>query len=279
MQGNPDLVIVAGGDGTVRAVADVVHASDVPLAVIPTGTGNLLARNLGLPLGNAKQSIRTAFSGSDTPIDIAFIELEREDGARQRQAFLVMAGIGLDAQMAANTNPRLKKRIGWLAYTDPIARSVVGNKQFSMHYRLDGSRSRPLRAHTVIVGNCGTLTANILLLPDAVIDDGLLDVIVLRPRGGFGWALIASRLMLNRFTHRTKPGKLALRAAPEIGALQYVQGRTIVVRFSEPQQIQLDGDDFGVVAAVKISVRHQGLVLRMPGGASDNRLAHSSSNA
>lgn len=262
LRNKPDMVIVAGGDGTVRSVAEAVGESGVPLALIPTGTGNLLARNLKLPVGDMKRSVRIAFSDTDSPIDIAFAELEREDGSRQTHAFLVMAGIGLDAQMAANTNSQLKKRIGWLAYTDPIARSVLGNKQLSMHYQMDGSRIRSLRAHTVIVGNCGTLTANILLLPDAVVDDGLLDVVVLRPRRGFGWARIGSTLALNRFTHRTKPGKLAMRMAPQLGALQYAQAQTLTVRFAEPQQIQLDGDSFGTVTALKISVRHRGLRIR-----------------
>ena len=261
---HPSLVIVAGGDGTVRAVAEAMSERGVPLAIIPSGTGNLLVRNLELPVNDVKRSVRAAFSGSNRPIDIASAELEREDGTRLAHSFLVMAGIGLDAQMAANTDSRLKKRIGWLAYADPIARSVIGNKQLSMRYQMDGSRTRSLRAHTVIVGNCGTLTANILLLPDAIVDDGLLDVVVLRPRGGFGWVRIGARLALNRFTHRTRPGKLAMRGVPELGALQYAQARSFTVRFGEAQQVQLDGDDFGMVAAIKISVRHRGLLLRVP---------------
>jgi diacylglycerol kinase family enzyme len=260
---NPDMVIVAGGDGTVRVVAENIRESGVRLGVVPAGTGNLLARNLDIPVNDLKNAVRIAFSGVDRIIDVARIELEDADGTRHAHDFLVMAGIGLDAHMAANTNERLKKRIGWLAYTDPIARSVIGNEQLSMQYQLDGSRPRTLRAHTVIAGNCGTLTANILLLPDAVIDDGLLDIVALRPSNSFAWARIVSSLVLNRFTHRTKPGRLARRAAGEFGGLQYAQAHSLVVRLAEPQQIQLDGDSFGVVSALKISIVDAALPVRV----------------
>jgi len=103
------------------------------------------------------------------------------------RAFLVMAGIGLDAQMAAKTNQELKKRIGWLAYSDPIARSILGNRQFDLTFRLDDEPEVSTRAHTVIVGNSGSLTAGLLLIPAATIDDGMLDAVILRPGRGAGW--------------------------------------------------------------------------------------------
>lgn len=130
------MVIVAGGDGTVGAVAETVHGTSTRLAIVPAGTGNLLARNLGLPITDLERCVAAAFAGAERKIDVAQAELERADGTREQRTFLVMAGIGLDARMALATNAGLKKRLGWLAYTDPIARSVLGNKQFAMHYRI-----------------------------------------------------------------------------------------------------------------------------------------------
>ena len=261
---DPSVVIVAGGDGTVRAVAGEVHSSGVSLALVPAGTGNLLARNLRLKLSDLKDSVHTAFAGSERLIDIAFAEFEREDHSTTRHAFLVMAGIGLDANMAVNTNSVLKKRVGWLAYTHPIAQSVIRNRQLPMRYRIDGSRVRSIRAHTVIVGNCGTLTANILLLPDAVVDDGLLDVIVLRPKGVGGWARIGTRLAIGGVLNRSKGGRLILQAAPAFEALQYVQARELVVRFETAEAIELDGDSFGDVMAARITILRRSLSVRVP---------------
>lgn len=261
---NPNLLIVIGGDGTIRAAAEVAHDRNVPVGVVPVGTGNLLARNLNLPLNNPADSIRIAFSGTDMPIDVAHAQLTREDGATERNIFLVMAGIGLDASMAAHTDVRMKKRFGWIAYSDPIARSVVRNKHIRIHYRLDDDPIQTVRAHTVIVGNCGTLTANILLLPDAKIDDGLLDVVVLSPKGFGDWLRIGTRLVFHRFLHRTRGGKLALELTPRLRALQYAQARTLHADFDRPKKIQLDGDSFGHVASVTVTVQSGGLTVRVP---------------
>lgn len=259
---DPAVVIVAGGDGTIRAVAEVVLSSGTPLAIVPAGTGNLLARDLGLLTG-LESSVSTAFTGSDRTIDVGVAELERAGGSTATHVFLVMAGIGLDASMATGTNGMLKQKIGWLAYADPISRSVLGNKRFSMHYRVDGSPERSIRAHTVIVGNCGTLTAGILLLPDAEVDDGRLDVVLLRPEGFWQWLRVGSRLAVGGILKRSHGGRMVLRAAPRVGGMEYVQGERLAARFDSPQNIELDGDSFGAITAVRIGVRPRALQVRV----------------
>jgi diacylglycerol kinase family enzyme len=260
----PSLVLVAGGDGTLRVAVEELVESGIPIGVIPAGTGNLFARNLKLPLNQLDAAVRTAFEGVDRRVDVAFAELERANGERERRAFLVMAGIGLDAHMAANTNPLLKRRIGWLAYSGPIARSIIRNRHVDMTYRIDDGPEQPTRAHTVIVGNCGTLTANVLLLPGAVVDDGLLDAVLLRPRGGGGWTGIGYQLTFNRMLHRTRFGRLVDRSSPRFHALRYVQAELLHVRFEQEQEIELDGDPFGRVIAATLSVRHLAFAIRVP---------------
>jgi diacylglycerol kinase family enzyme len=259
----PDLVIVAGGDGTVRVVAEEILAAEVPLALVPAGTGNLLARNLGLMAG-VDAAVHTAFSGVSRAIDVGFAELEHEDGTATTRAFLVMTGIGLDASMATDTNTQLKKRIGWLAYTDPIGRSVLGNKHFTMHYRIEDAAEQTVQAHTVIVGNCGTLTAGLLLLPTAAVDDGLLDVVLFRPKGFWQWLRVGVRLTAGRFLHRTLAGQVILHAGPRLRALRYVQARRLTARFDVPQSIQLDGDGFGRITAVHLTLRRHALRILVP---------------
>lgn len=260
---DPTVVIVAGGDGTVRAVAETLHSSGMPVAIVPVGTGNLLARNLGV-MANIGTSVRTGFTGTTRAIDVGSVELAYEEQSSSTHVFLVMTGVGLDARMATDTNRVLKKRIGWLAYVDPISRSVLGNEQFLLHYRVDDGRERSIRTHTVIVGNCSTLTAGIILLPDAEFDDGLLDVVLLRPKGFWQWLRVGSRLGIAGLLTRTKRGRVILRATPDLRALQYVQGRSLTARFDRPQDIQLDGDSFGRVTAVKVALHAGALNICVP---------------
>ncbi len=252
--GDPTVAIVAGGDGTVRAVAEALRGGRTPLALVPAGTGNLLARNLSLPLNDLEASVAAAFTGSTRAVDIAVAELEDDEGRRRVHVFLVMAGIGLDAEMATNTSALAKKHLGWLAYVTPIARSVMAHRLFHLVYRIDGGRTRSARAHTVIVGNCGALTGNMLLIPAAEVDDGLLDVVMLRPRGRFGWVGIGTRLTVQGITHRSRLGRSMLRLAPELRALAYAQGRRFDVRFEMPYGVELDGDGFGLVVRARITV-------------------------
>lgn len=264
LEERPAAIIVAGGDGTVRAVAEVVQSSGTPMALLPFGTGNLLARNLGMRLNDIGGSIEAAFSGRTRPIDVALAELEDEEGSRSKQIFLVMAGIGLDAEMAQNTSAQAKRRLGWFAYVGPIARSVVANRLFHLRYRVDGGRATSARAHTVIVGNCGTLAGNMILLPAAVVDDGLLDVVMLNPKGPFGWAQIGTRLTTQGIAHRSRLGRTLLEFAPELQSLVYAQGRRFDVRFDVPHDVELDGDSFGRIVGARISVQPGALRICLP---------------
>jgi diacylglycerol kinase (ATP) len=262
------MVIAAGGDGTVRAVAEVVHGSDASLALLPSGTGNLLARNLDLTLDNLEHSISTAFSGADRPVDIGRIEIRHDDGSIGKHAFLVMAGLGLDAKMLASTNEELKARIGWLAYVGAIITALRDRNQLRLRYSLDGGKAKQVRAHTVIVGNTGTLTANVLLLPEAVIDDGEFQMLMLRPEGFVHWLQILVKVLWeNGVLRRTPLGRRMM--TKEVEALNYVKGRQVTVKLSRAEEIELDGDGFGTVVAFKAEVVPGGLRVRVPQDAAE----------
>ncbi len=250
----PTVIIIIGGDGTVRAVVETVYEHRIPVALIPTGTGNLLARNLGIPLNDVEACVAAAFSGSTRAIDVGLAEIEHEDGRRTRHVFLVMAGIGLDAEMAEHTSALAKKHLGWLAYVSPIARSVLANRLFQLDYRVDRGRIRSTHAHTVIVGNCGTLTGSMLLIPAAVVDDGRLDVVTMRPKGRFEWARIGTRLTVQGISRRSRLSRKMFQGAPDLRALAYAQGEQFEARFDTPRGIELDGDGFGHVVRARISV-------------------------
>jgi len=159
------VLLIADGDGTIRAVVQALHGAHIPIALLPVDTGSLLARNLGIALTDVQSVVDAAFTAPERRIDLGVADLEDEDGVRTSHVFLAMAGIGLDAAMAENTTRASKRRLGWLAYVTPIARSIIANRRFQVDYRIDHGKLKSTRAHTIIVGNCGPLSGNMLLIP------------------------------------------------------------------------------------------------------------------
>lgn len=258
-----DVVIAAGGDGTVRSVAQGMRGTDIPLALLPSGTGNLLARNLKLTLDDIQHSIHTAFTGDDRAIDLGVIEIRRADSSKSEHVFVVMAGLGLDAKMLANTDDDLKKKAGWLAYVKALSTTLRDKNELRFRYRLDGGEPRSLHAHTIIVGNCGALPANIVLLPDAAVDDGLFDILLLRPEGVIGWLQIFGKVLWeNGVLRRTKAGRALM--TKEISALRYVKAKTLTVALQSAQEIELDGDGFGTAKGFRTWVTPGGLTVKVP---------------
>lgn len=262
-----DVVMAAGGDGTVRAVAESLRGSGVPIGLLPSGTGNLLARNLNLTLSDIPDSILTALTGKDRPIDLGVVESQHPDGSKTKRVFLVMAGLGLDAQMIVNTDDALKKRVGWLAYVDAIRKSLRDSNRLRIRYQLDDGPQRVLSAHTVLIGNCGSLPANILLLPEAAVDDGLFDIIALRPEGFFGWVQVWVKIVWeNGVLRRTQVGRKLMGENKAVRTLRYLKGSELIMRLDRPQEFELDGDAFGEVIAVKATVDPGALIVRTPKG-------------
>ncbi len=260
-----DLLIVAGGDGTVRIAADAATGARVPLAIIPAGTGNLLARNLGIDVANVRNAARTAFEGDDREIDLGELELQAPDGSRSRHAFAVMVGFGLDAEMIDKTDEDLKKKVGWLAYVDAAGRVFSSRHKVRVHVRLDGGRTVRSTVNTMLIGNCGTVTNGIIILPDAAIDDGMLDIALVRPRGARGWLQLAGYIARNNLLV-TK----LLRRRGHLGrqrtgaALGYGQAKQTQARLDEPRAVQVDGDVVGEAIALRAGIREDALVVRVP---------------
>lgn len=262
---SPDVLVVVGGDGTVRTIAQTIYAAEVPMAIVPTGTGNLLARNLRLPLTDLERAVTAAFDGRDRIIDIVSARLDHESGEVSEHIFLAMAGIGLDAAMAVNSNVRLKSVLGWLAYVPPIARSILSNKSFRMYPRVDWKHRTTAPAHTMIVGNCGVLTGDIVLMPAAVVDDGLLDVVILRPGRLIGWTPIGFRLAANGIVYRRSLRRERTpRALPSSRTAFHDQATHFEATFDEPQLIELDGDIVDHITRVRFEILPRRLALRVP---------------
>ena len=263
-----DLVIAAGGDGTVRAVAEAMRGSDVPIALLPSGTGNLLARNLNLTLNDVPGSVIAAFTGDERAIDLGVIDIEREDGTRDRHSYVVMAGMGIDAKMIKNTDDDLKAKAGWAAYVDAIVKSLRDPDELHVRFELDDGGPKRATVHTLIIGNCGSLPANILLMPDAVVDDGLFDLMMMRPGGLIGWLKVWTKVAwTNGVVRRTKAGRALAGEHRNDRNLRYETGKKFVARLSKPEEIELDGDGFGKAVAFKTWIEPGALKVRVPAAA------------
>lgn len=246
-------VLAYGGDGTVRSVAARLAGTGVPLGLLPTGTGNLLARNLGIPVGDLDAALDVALGGSDRKFDVGrvTVDVSGEDVPARRDAFLVMTGLGFDAEVMASVEPRLKKRVGWMAYVVAGARLLRG-RQTKITIRMDGERVVHRRIRSVIVGNCGELTAGVRLLPDARPDDGWLDVVVVAPRNIAGWAgVVAAVLSGSRHGHPL---------------VERFRCRQVDIRAERPLPVQIDGDPAGIARAMSAGLDCLGLVVRVPEG-------------
>jgi YegS/Rv2252/BmrU family lipid kinase len=182
-----DLLIVWGGDGMVQRSINVLAGSKIPLAIIPAGTGNLLATNLGVP-PTIEGAVDLAFRGKRRRIDLGKVNGEH---------FAVMAGVGFDGAMIQDADKGLKDRLGKLAYVWTGLRHVDGEAP-KAQVSIDGTPWFDDEASCVLIGNVGTITGGIHAFDDAKPDDGWLDVGVTTAQGALQWARALGSMAVGR---------------------------------------------------------------------------------
>jgi diacylglycerol kinase (ATP) len=117
----------------------------------------------------------------------------------------------------------------------------------------------------VMVGNCGSLPGNVLLLPEAAIDDGVFDIVALRPKGFFGWVQIWTKIFWeNGVLRRSSVGRKLAGLSRDVRTLRYIKAATITARLDHPEDFELDGDDWGQAIALRARIDHEGLLVRIP---------------
>ncbi|UYM07593.1 diacylglycerol kinase family protein [Solicola gregarius] len=254
LEAGVDLVLVAGGDGTVRVVCTELARTGVAIGVIPLGTGNLLARNLGIPLHKG-DAIEVAFNGQDRAVDVArFRSADASDDEDAPESFtdtsfMVMAGLGLDAAIMNGVADEMKAKMGWLAYVVSAFRQLR-YPAVKVEISVDDGEFERYRARTVVVGNVGQLQGGIPLLPDATIDDGKIDVVVIAPPRAWSWVRLVVRVLTRRRRTDEKLDRLT--------------GRKVVVRAERPTPRQLDGDPIGEGTEFTAEVQPGVLLIRVP---------------
>jgi diacylglycerol kinase family enzyme len=246
IEAGAEVVFACGGDGTVMACAAVLAGTPVALAVIPSGTGNLLATNLDLPAGVA-EAVALATSGVRRRIDVGAVD-DADTVSGHGGCFTVMAGMGFDAQMLDSTSDALKKRIGPVAYVMSALRHLR-HRRIRVELRLDGGEPIHRRVRTVLVGNVGRLQGGVLLLPDAVPDDGWLDVAVLTPHTLRHWMSLAIAV---------------IRRKRRVPRMETFRARTVQVISDRQQPRELDGDVIAPARSLIINVRPSALTVCAP---------------
>ncbi|WP_030159155.1 diacylglycerol kinase family protein [Glycomyces sp. NRRL B-16210] len=255
-----DVVVAAGGDGTVRAVAErLAHdGAEADLVIVPLGTGNLLARNLDVPIGDLEGALARAFEGESRVIDLGWVEADLAEG-RVRQAFAVIAGFGIDAHMIVETDEDLKSRVGWLAYVESLGRALDASDVVEFDLTVDGDATERTSGHTFLVGNCGTLQGGIRLLPDADPSDGELDVLVLSAESAGEWLeTIHSFVWHNGIRRLFRSGDEARSA----DSTAHSRARRLAVALPEPRVLEIDGEDLGETRAFTIAIQPDAVRVR-----------------
>jgi len=178
------LLVIWGGDGTVQRCLDAVSGQDIAVAVVPAGTANLLATNLGIP-DDIGAAVRIGIYGDRRSLDVGMLNGKR---------FAVMAGVGFDAHMMLIAEGEMKDRWGQLAYVWAAIRATrIASQRVTI--AVDGSAWFAGHAAGILLGQMGTLTSGLVAFPDAIPDDGQLEVAVITADTWTHWLRVLYRLV------------------------------------------------------------------------------------
>lgn len=217
-----DAIFALGGDGTAVEIIGALAPDGPPVGVLPGGTGNLLARALGIPMGISR-AVKALVRGDEFRFDLGRLG----DGTR----FAIGAGVGIDASMIAGTSQAWKRRVGVLAYVVAGATHVLRRRRFTTRVTVDGV-TLTRQASAVLVANFGVLLSGLVALGDGIRhDDGKLDVCIFDPVSVIDASRIARKLMFRDFS--TDP------------AMTYLQGRHVLVETDPALPAQADGELMG----------------------------------
>jgi YegS/Rv2252/BmrU family lipid kinase len=234
-----ELVFAWGGDGLVQRCIDVLAGSDVPLAVLPAGTSNLLATNLGLPF-DIEDAVAVGVHGERRKIDVGRLNGER---------FAVMAGSGIDAAMIRDADGTLKDRLGRVAYVWTGLKNLR-SEPFGAQIKVDGVRWFKGDATCVLIGNLGQLFGGIEVFADARPDDGKLEVGVITADGFAQWARTAARTVVAN-----------AEASPFV---QATRAESVKVKLNRKVVYELDGGDRTKAKSLKVKIEPAAVTLCVP---------------
>jgi diacylglycerol kinase (ATP) len=234
------LIFVWGGDGMVQRCIDALAGSQkVELAILPAGTANLLATELGIPKDIAK-AVRIGLRGTRRKLDVGVINGER---------FAVMAGTGLDARVMRDVDGARKRRLGRVAYIHSGVKATRA-KAVRMTVRVDGTAWFKGKASLVLIGNIGTVTGGLPVFPEASPSDGMLDVAVVTASGTWQYVRVLSRLVGGH------PDRSPL--------VEMTRGKKIDIALARRIPYQLDGGARPSEKRLKVRIKAGAITLCVP---------------
>lgn len=248
-----ERVVVAGGDGTVRVVAGVLggaNPGEQPvLGIVPVGTANLFARGIGLRRRDLRAAARVAVNAPGRTLDLGRARVLDSGGRPSEHPFLVVVGVGHDADVVAALDPVLKRRLRWLAYFEPGLRRLSRPGR-PVTLVLDGELERTESLWSLLAVNTARLPLGARVVPDARPDDGLLHVVLVAPRHVGDWGRVVRTGLGGRHTPHH--------------ALRYEAGRELMVRPAQPSVVQVDGDVVGDIVSARITIEPGALRVAAP---------------
>jgi len=239
MAAGADVLFVWGGDGTVQRCLDAVAGCDTTIAILPAGTANLLASNLGIP-NDIADAVQVGLQGDRRTLDTGTVNGEH---------FAVMAGAGLDALMIKDADAGLKDRIGRAAYLWTGAKNLAASP-VTATVDVEGRRFYKGTITCVLVGNVSQVLAGIEVFDWARPDDGLLEVGVVTAHSRLQWARTVGRVALGR--------------AEKSPFVVTARGTSVTVRFDKPMAYELDGGVRKATKKLRIKVRPASVTVSVP---------------
>lgn len=264
----PDVVAVSGGDGTVVEVMAALIGTQIPLIVLPSGTGNLLAHNLNLPLDTHAAAV-AALNGTPQSLDLAQLTVLTDAAGKAASPdksfhFAISAGAGFDANVIRDTTRDAKNKFGLLAYLFAATKNLYRRPVLARIFLDESSRPLRRRARSVMVANMGKIQGGVAVVPDARSDDGFLDVTILKAETLTDWL----RLIWSALRRRLH----------EDSSIEFKRCRTVRVELSRPQALQYDGEEIeGRVRSFAATVVPAAVYLLMPNSEKDADSADESS--
>ena len=234
-----ETIFVWGGDGMVQRCVDTMAGSDARLAIIPAGTANLFASNLGIP-DDIAEAVQVGLNGTERTLDVGKMNGER---------FAVMAGAGLDARMIKDADGGPKDRFGRLAYIWAASKNLRV-EPFKARVEVNGDLWYKGDASCLLIGNVGALFGGVEAFESARPDDGELEVGITHAESLGQWARTIART--------------AVGSAGESPFVQVTKAKRIDVEFNRKVLYELDGGERDEVKRLKVKVEPEAIVLRVP---------------